>query len=87
VTQTLLQFAAQCVAVMLLRRQKRDSADAYKMPLYPLPALIALSGWIYVVVTSGAAYIELAGLFLAIGIGIFLIRAWQQETWPFTETV
>ena len=83
VTQTLLQFAAQCVAVIILRRQRREPYDGYKMPLYPLPALIALSGWLYIVFTSGWVYIGLAGLFLAIGIAIFLLRARQQTSWPF----
>jgi len=87
VTQTLLQFAAQCVAVILLRRQKRAIGDAYRMPLYPMPALIALGGWIYIVVTSGAVYIALAGIFLILGIAIFLLRARQQVSWPFSEAV
>ncbi len=87
VTQTLLQFAAQCVAVILLRRQRREPADAYKMPLYPLPALIALSGWAYVVVTSGAKYIALAGVFMMIGIALFLVRARQSAEWPFSEAI
>jgi len=87
VTHTLLQFAAQCVAVILLRRQKRAIADAYRMPLYPLPALIALGGWLYIVATSGAVYIALAGGFLIVGIAIFLLRAWQQASWPYSEAV
>ena len=88
VTQTLLQFAAQCVAVILLRRQKREEAkSSYRMPLYPLPALVALGGWIYVVVTSGLAYIALAGVFLIIGIALFLLRARQEKAWPFAEVV
>jgi amino acid transporter len=87
VTQTLLQFAAQCVAVVLLRRQKRDTTDAYRMPFYPLPALIALAGWIYIVVTSGARYIVLAGAFLVIGISVFLLRARQKRDWPFGEVI
>ena len=85
VTQTLLQFAAQCVAVMILRQQKRAAADCYRMPLYPLPALIALTGWMYIVVTSGARYIGLAALFLFLGVAIFLGRARQQTSWPFAE--
>jgi len=85
VTQTLLQFAAQCVAVILLRRQKRVTADAYRMPFYPLPALIALGGWLYIVVTSGAVYIALAAVFMIIGIALFLLRARQLESWPFAE--
>ena len=88
VTQTLLQFAAQCVAVILLRRQKREGAgQAYRMPLYPLPALIALAGWIYVVGTSGLWYIALAGAFLIVGIALFLLRARQERAWPFAEVV
>ena len=87
VTQTILQFAAQCVAVILLRRQKRAHEGAYRMPLYPLPALVALAGWIYIVVTSGARYIALAGAFLVLGIALFLLRARQQASWPFREAV
>jgi hypothetical protein len=85
VTQTLLQFAAQCVAVILLRSQKREPADTYRMPLYPLPALIALCGWTYIVVTSGVRYLAVAGAFLFLGIAIFLVRARQQANWPFAE--
>ena len=55
------------------------------MPLYPLPALIALTGWIYIVGTSGARYIGLAALFLFLGVAIFLMRARQQTSWPFAE--
>ncbi len=85
VTQTLLQFAAQCVAVILLRRQRRESGGVYRMPLFPLPALIALAGWIYIVVTSGVRYMAVAGIFLLAGIAVFLLRARQQSNWPFAE--
>lgn len=85
VTQTLLQFAAQCVAVILLRRQRREPADSFRMPLYPLPALIALSGWIYIVATSGARYIGMAAAFLVIGVVAFLVRARRDAQWPFSE--
>jgi amino acid transporter len=85
VTQTLLQFAAQCIAVMLLRKQKRETAGSYRMPFYPLPALVALTGWIYVVVTSGVRYMAVAGLFLMVGVGLFMARARRRADWPFAE--
>jgi amino acid transporter len=85
VTQTLLQFAAQCVAVILLRHQKRASGKVYRMPFYPLPALIALAGWLYIVLSSGARYMAVAGIFLLAGITVFLLRARQQSSWPFAE--
>jgi amino acid transporter len=87
VTQTLLQFAAQCFAVILLRRKSRGAVHTYRMPFYPIPALIALGGWTYVVVTSGVAYVGLAAVFLSIGIALFLLRAWRAGAWPFAEVV
>ena len=87
VTQTLLQFAAQCIAVIVLRKQNREAsesgADVYRMPLFPLPALVALAGWTYIVVTSGVRYMAVAVLFLLVGVAVFLFRARQQSEWPF----
>ncbi len=89
VTQTLLQFAGQCVAVILLRNRQREAANqpdnVYRMPLFPLPALIALAGWTYIVVTSGVRYMAIAGVFLLGGVAVFLFRAKQQAQWPFAE--
>ena len=81
VVQTMLQFIAQCVAVFLLR--KRSLLLSYRMPLFPLPALVALCGWIYIVVTSGARYIEIGTLLIFVGIGAFLLRSFRAHEWPF----
>src|SRR5262249_42008656 len=51
VVQTMLQFAAQCVAVILLRRRIVAAPEAFRMPLFPLPAIVALMGWLYIVVS------------------------------------
>jgi amino acid transporter len=86
VAQTVLQFAGQCVAVMLLRARKKEPADSYRMPLFPLPALIALLGWIYIVVTSGLRYIAFAAGLLALGVAMYLLRARRRADWPFAES-
>jgi amino acid transporter len=85
VAQTVLQFAGQCVAVMLLRGQKKEPVDSYRMPLYPLPALIALLGWIYIVASSGLRYIAFAAGLLALGVAMYLVRARRRAQWPFAE--
>jgi amino acid transporter len=85
VAQTVLQFAGQCVAVMLLRGQKKEPVDSYRMPLYPVPALIALLGWIYIVASSGLRYIAFAAGLLALGVAMYLVRARRRAQWPFAE--
>jgi len=85
VVQTLLQFAAQCVAVILLRRQKREPGNSYRMPLYPVPALLALAGWLYIVFSSGWVYIGIAFSLLALGVALFLMGSRARAIWPFAE--
>src|SRR5207249_4482427 len=52
VTRILVQFMGQVVGVMLLRRQAPHMPRPYRMWLYPLPALVALAGWIFVFATT-----------------------------------
>jgi fructoselysine transporter len=48
----LVQSVAQIMALFALRRERPGMARPYKMWLYPLPALIALVGWLYIYVSS-----------------------------------
>jgi basic amino acid/polyamine antiporter, APA family len=41
-------FLLQAVGVMLFRRREPTARRPYRMPLYPLPALIAIAGFIFV---------------------------------------
>lgn len=82
VVQALLQFAAQCVAVELIRRRNPEN-EGYRMPLYPLPALIALAGWIYIALSSGVAYLAIGLGTGAAGAGIYLLKAHYRREWPF----
>jgi amino acid transporter len=83
VVQTMFQFAAQCVAVILLRRQRRSSPGKFRMPLYPLPALIALAGWLYIVVSSRAINIAIGFAVAFTGAGAYLLQAKPKQEWPF----
>jgi amino acid transporter len=83
VVQTMLQFIAQCVAVFLLRRGFHNNPLSYRMPLFPLPALVALGGWIYIVVTNGTRYIGIGALLIVIGVVAFLLRSFRAQEWPF----
>jgi amino acid transporter len=83
VVQAVFQFAAQCIAVLLLRQQQREMTDRYRMPLYPLPALIALIGWIYIVASSGLRNIAIGLGMVTAGILAYLAKAKHGREWPF----
>ena len=85
VVQTMFQFAAQCVAVILLRRGAVASQERFRMPLFPLPALIALAGWIYITVTSKPAHILIGVAMFSAGTVVYLVQARRRSQWPFQQ--
>lgn len=83
VIQIMFQYMAQCLAIVLLRRHGRPDSDTFRMPLYPLPVLISVIGWLYIVCTSPSRHI-LAGVATIVGgTLIYMIDAWRQKAWPF----
>ncbi len=75
VIQIVTQFAAQCIAVVLIRRYRKDIQRPFSMPLYPVPVVVALLGWLYILGTSGWPYIIAGFGLLALGIAVFQWRA------------
>lgn len=85
VTRILLQFFLQQAGVILLRLRRPELARPFRMPLYPLPPLVAIAGFIFILVNRSQA---LGGLAAAAGVAIlgtiiYLVRARQLGQWPF----
>ena len=85
ITRILLQYLLQHVGVILLRVQRPELARPFRMPLYPLPPLLAMAGFIFVLVNRDKAF---QGLLVAVAIGlsgtlIYLWRARRLREWPF----
>jgi amino acid transporter len=85
ITRILLQFFLQHIGVMLLRAQRPNLDRPFKMPLYPLPPLLAMAGFIFVLANRANA---LQGLAVAAAIAvsgslIYLWRAKRVRQWPF----
>jgi amino acid transporter len=85
ITRILLQFFLQQVGVMLLRMQRPELARPFRMPLYPLPPLLAMGGFVFMLANRSHA---LSGLAVAAGIAvsgtlIYLYRARRLGQWPF----
>ena len=82
-TRILVQFIGQVFAVMLLRARQPDMPRPFRMWLYPVPALIALAGWSFLVLTSGWHLIALGLGTLALGVVCFFLWSWRMRSWPF----
>jgi amino acid transporter len=86
----LVQSVAQIISLFVLRKTKPHIARPYKMWLYPVPAVIALLGWIYIYMASnhnapGAYPIQWSLVWVAAGGIAFLIWARVQKLWPFNK--
>ena len=84
VTRILVQFMGQIVGLILLRRHAPDMPRPYRMWLYPVPAFVALAGWIFVFATTQVRVILFGVGVLALGFVAFLF--WSRKTggWPFS---
>lgn len=81
VLRIVLQFAVQHVGVMVLRKRQPDLPRPFRIWLYPLPPILALCGFAYVVVARPNFTRELLlAAFVAIaGSVIFLLRGSSQK--------
>jgi amino acid transporter len=71
-----VQFLAQTVGVMVLRRRDPDLPRPFRMWLYPVPAILAFLGFVYVIVMRPKSLesIVLAGCVVLVGTLLFLVR-------------
>jgi amino acid transporter len=85
VTRILLQFFLQQTGVMLLRIQRPELARPFKIPLYPLPPLAAIAGFVFILVNRSRALggLAVAGVIAVSGTAIYLFRARRIGQWPF----
>jgi amino acid transporter len=93
--RVLVQFIGGAVGLMVLRARWPRDRFPYRMPLYPLPVLLVIAGWIAIFLSTGNIRSErlgieisypLAGvLMLALGAVVFLVRAKVQREWPFAK--
>ena len=91
----LVQFVGQAVGLMLLRKRRGTAALPFKMPLYPLPVILAIIVWLFVFVGIAPAevtwfgvtfklYFQVAALgMMAVGTGAFLLWSRRLGRWPF----
>ena len=87
VIQIIIQTLGQIVAVTLIRRYRPDIRRPFQMWGYPVPSIVAVALWILVLVSTGAMIVGLGLLVLAVGLGLYLVRAWRSGEWPFDRAL
>ncbi len=79
----LIQFIAQTVGLLILVKQKGKDHFAWRMPLYPLPAILAILFWGFVFYSTGTRMMLGGLLVIALGIIAYLIKSKKNDEWPF----
>jgi len=76
VVRIVTQFSLQHVGVMLLRKRRPEMQRPFRMWLYPLPPIVALVGFGYIVfVRRGSATdLMLAGAVVLVGTAVYMLR-------------
>jgi amino acid transporter len=85
VIRIMLQFLVQAVGLLLLRATRPDFPRPYRMWLYPLPALLAIAGFVFVLISRPDFLKEVryGTLLLLAGLAVYLGRAARLRHWPF----
>ncbi|PYX33289.1 MAG: amino acid permease [Acidobacteria bacterium] len=86
VIRIIIQFLVQAAGLIVLRIRRPEMPRPFRMWLYPLPALIACAGFLFILFNRENALREIryAVVILTTGIVIFMIRAWRSRDWPFS---
>ena len=87
VIRLILQFLVQAVGVVLLRIWRPEMPRPFKMWFFPLPALLASAGFLFILFKRENWQKEMryAVLILLSGVIIYMIRAWRDSDWPFVR--
>ena len=85
VIRIVVQFLMQILGLILLRLRRPDLPRPFRMYLYPIPAILAALGFVYVLVMRPDFLKEIryALAIIVVGLVIYLARSWRRKEWPF----
>jgi amino acid transporter len=85
VIRILLQFIVQAVGLIVLRIRRPDMPRPFRMWLYPIPALLAIAGFGYILIArhNFLKEIRYAAVILIAGLILYMLRARRNREWPF----
>jgi hypothetical protein len=77
----MVQFLAQTIGIIVLRSTRPEVARPFRMWLYPVPALLAFLGFVYLLIMRPKSLesIRVAVALIIVGIAIFAVRSMTQH--------
>ncbi|MGC2696314.1 MAG: APC family permease [Candidatus Angelobacter sp.] len=85
VIRIMVQFLLQVFGLLLLRARRPDFPRPFRMYFYPIPALLAALGFIYILYARpNLKEIRFGAVIALAGVVIFLVRSWRRKEWPFS---
>jgi APA family basic amino acid/polyamine antiporter len=87
VIRILLQFLVQIAGLIYWRAKHPEAPRPFRMWLYPVPAIVAFVGFLFILVKRAGAWQQIgyALVILVVGLAIYLARAWRKGEWPMTK--
>lgn len=79
----MVQFVGQALGVVLLRKRNGTANLPYKMPLYPLPVLLAIAMWLFIFYATGLTIILSFLIVFGSGLIVYFAMARLKKQWPF----
>jgi amino acid transporter len=84
-TRVLIQYLPQTVGFFLLRLKSPELQRPFRMWFYPVPGIISLLGWLYVLGTAARKSLIFAFAVFAAGSAAYFIRSRMRREWPFSR--
>lgn len=79
----LIQFIGQTIGLILLHKTRGKQAFPWKMPLFPIPAYLAILLWAGILISTGLKMILAGIVVIAAGTIVYFIKASKTGEWPF----
>jgi len=85
VIRLILQFLLQEVGLIILRKRHPEMPRPFRMWLYPLPALLATAGFLYILFSrpNFLKEIRYAAVLIVVGLVLYFLRAARRREWPW----
>jgi len=85
VIRIIVQFLAQIVGVIILRQTKPDFPRPFRMWLYPVPAVVAIVGFLFVLFSrpNFQKEVKYAAILIFLGLIAYLVRSYRRAEFPF----